>query len=161
MKTITKLLGFVSPFIAGILICGLMLALLSLILGACSPRVILPAMSPDQVDSIITRVTPRTVTDTVLLAGEYVEVHDTFPCPPGLTRDSLVYLSDFVYVPGRTVTLTRTVHDTLRVAVPAPAPIVLPGQNMSWPERISWMLGVLSVLVAWWRKRKAEQMGTT
>ncbi len=161
MKTFSKLIGFTAPFIAGILLCGIFLALLSLLFGACSPRITLPAMSPSQMDTMITRVTPRTVTDTVFIAGEYVAVRDTFPCPPGLTHDSLVYLSDFVYLPGRTVTVTHTIHDTLRIATPAPAAIRLPGKNMSWPERITWLLGVFAVLVAWWRKRKAEETGTT
>lgn len=84
-------------------------------LGACNrslpigPQVHFPEVV---YDTIITTTT-RTVTDTVVMAPMVYEVHDTVPCPAGLVRDSLVFRTRTVTVPGKTFVVTRTVTDTV------------------------------------------------
>lgn len=89
-------------------------------------------------------VRERTVTDTLLIPGDTLVVTDSVPCPPGLSRDSLVYVTRRIQTPPRTVVVTRTVHDTLEmVEIRQVSPLdgeIVSGMMMLW-GRIS--MGVL------------------
>ncbi len=134
-----------------VIMCGL--------IAGCSPTLTLPTQPVASADTTV-QVTPRTVTDTILLAAEQVTVYDSFPCPPGLVRDSLVTVTFTRILPGRQVVVTRTVHDTLRqVTKPTPGITALPAlpTGNNWPERLTWLLVVAALLAAQWATWKKKQ----
>lgn len=133
---------------------------LAALLAGCQPRLgdILNAPAPIILLDTIEVVTEKTVTDTIFLASEAVPYFDSVLCPPNLTVEQMYYVSDTVWLPGRVVPVTVTVHDTLLVPVPTdqtPGPVVF--QDMSWPERLTWLTGVFALLFGLWKRWKEEQ----
>ena len=59
--------------------------------------------------------------------------------------------------PGQKIITRELVHDTVRLVSALPAPGVIPTAGAEWPERLTWLSGVLLLLAALWRKWKAEQ----
>jgi hypothetical protein len=116
-----------------------------LAMAACTPKLsdliseMPTAPAPDTVFYL------RTVTDSILLAGEEVTVQDTFPCPPGLNRDSLIYRTRTVQLPGRRIEVQIPVHDTLIKLRDCPP--VIPASFFSadygWSYRLPWLLVAL------------------
>jgi hypothetical protein len=98
-----------------------------------------------------------TKTDTIALAGYMVEIHDTIPCPAGLTKDSIIYTSFTKYLPGREVQKVVTIRDTIRAVSTRLGTTILPPSAGGWPERLAWLAGVLALLAALWKKWKGEQ----
>lgn len=133
-------------------------------LAGCSPRLsdqIINAPAPIVVIDTVEIVSQRTVTDTVLLAGEQVPYFDSTLCPPGLLEPTYVYETDTFWMPARRVPVTLTVHDTIRVPQYVQAPGVTITKDVGWPERITWLCGLLALLVPLWKKWKEEQPATT
>lgn len=125
--------------------------LLALCVASCHPKFLIPTPEMPEVcipvDTVL-EVRERVVTDTIVFAPEWVTVHDTVACPPGLVRDSLVYRTKRVLVPGDTVFATRTERDTVRVERVAHTGGGLGGMGASnW---LTWLLWVASILLAWW-----------
>jgi len=146
----------------GLLIMSLALLTLSAIAG-CSPRLsdMMPVEEPIVILDTVEVFTTKTLTDTFMLAAEAVPYFDSVLCPPGLIRDTMIYVNDSVWLPARAVEYTVTVHDTVFV----PQYIQTPGstntKDMSWPERLTWLSGLMALLVAWWNKWKDAQPNPT
>lgn len=75
--------------------------------------VVAPPMRTDTVREV--QVRERVVTDTLQVPGEEITIRDSAICPPGLVRDSVVYVTRAVHTPPRTVHVFNTVYDTLEV----------------------------------------------
>lgn len=102
----------------------------------------------------VTTVHDRYITDTLILGPEYGET-DTIICPPGLVRDSLIYLYDYVYLPGRKVAYKVIVHDTVKVVEYLPqTPAKIFGPGYSWAERIGWLGIVITLIIGWLSPQK-------
>lgn len=129
-------------------------------LAGCSPSIQIPDIQIPQIttrpDTVVYTVT-NTKTDTVELAGYTVVKHDTIPCPAGLERDTNYYITSKFYLPGKTIITRETAHDTVRLVSALPAPGLIPTAGAAWPERLTWLGGVLVLLAALWRKWKQEQ----
>lgn len=139
-----------------ILLALITLLLLALLLTSCSENIIPAAtQTPIFKRDTTTIVTDRIITDTMYLGSEYYTVTDTFPCPPGLVRDSIITVTKLVYFKGKKVPITITVHDTIREIQQSPvsvAKILQPGY--SWPERLAWLGAVALLIAGWLRPRK-------
>ncbi|MBL7779955.1 MAG: hypothetical protein JNM22_01975 [Saprospiraceae bacterium] len=129
-------------------------------LSGCSPKINMPDIQIPEIttrpDTVIRTIT-TVQTDTVELAGYTVTVRDTVPCPAGLDRDTDYYVTSQIYLPGQKIITRELVHDTVRLVSALPAPGVIPTAGAEWPERLTWLSGVLLLLAALWRKWKAEQ----
>lgn len=126
-------------------------ALLCMALSACHPKFVIPDVELPEVcipvDTVV-EVRERVVTDTIVFAPEWVVLHDTVACPPGLARDSIVYRTKKVLLPGDTVFVARTQRDTVRVERTATTGGGLGGMGAgNW---LTWLLWVISIVVAWW-----------
>lgn len=134
------------------------LAILMLSIWACSKQVVPIAHTPDSPifrrDTIV-QVKDRIVTDTVLLGAEYYTVTDTVPCPPGLTKDSLVIVTNTVYKPAQKVPYEVLVRDTLLTVeyLPVTATQIM-NSGYSWGERLAWLGLVFSLMIGWLKPRK-------
>ena len=99
-------------------------------------------------------VYPVTLTDTVFMASEMIEVHDSVWCPGMLVRDSMVYITSIVYVPEKHINYSRTVYDTIRTIQSTPVTLSqIMSKNYSWSERIAWLLLVGFLMIGWLMKR--------
>jgi hypothetical protein len=123
-------------------------------MAACSaPKL---AESPLVKPDTVTTVHERYITDTLILGPEYGDT-DTIVCPPGLVRDSLIYLYDYVYLPGRKVAYKVVVHDTVKVVEFLPqSPAKIFGPGYSWKERLGWLSIVITLIIGWLSKGKKE-----
>lgn len=133
-------------------------ALLCIALGACHPKFVIPDVELPEVcipvDTVV-EVRERVVTDTIVFAPEWVVLHDTVACPPGLARDSIVYRTKKVLLPGDTVFVARIERDTVRVERQVVHNIT---GGVGSP---SWWLGlaalVAAIITAWRVAGKAEK----
>lgn len=107
----------------------------------------------------------KVVVDTIIIAGEAVEIHDTIPCPEGLTSDSIVYRNFTRYLPSRSVPVSITVMDTIWLTKPCPpCPVLPPVQSKSdglSGERIAWISSVLALLIGYWRQWRNQRKTST
>lgn len=144
----------------GAIVCISGLLLISALAG-CQPGIgdILAYQPPIIQLDTVEIVTERTVTDTFLLAGEQVPFFDSILCPPGLVESQYFYLHDTVRLPAKYIPYTVTVRDTFLQYVQLPGTTVT--KDLSWPERLTWLSGILAFLVGWWKKWKDEQKTTT
>lgn len=160
MQHFRKFFSIVEPFLVAILTVALALLVLSLLLTGCTPRIgdILAAQPPVTAVRYDTVYRDRTVTDTIEFGAEYVTVRDTVPCPPNLAHETLVPFEVVKWLPGKKVPVTVTVRDT--VYLPAhTTSMVTSVQDMSWPERLTWLCGVLALLWGFWNTRKDGKGG--
>ncbi len=99
------------------------------------------------------KVYPHTLTDTVFMAGEMIQVHDSVWCPGMLVRDSLIYITSIVYVPEKHINYSHTVYDTMRTVQNVPIKFSqIMSKDYSWSERIAWLLLVAFLLIGWLMK---------
>jgi hypothetical protein len=127
---------------------SLLFTTLAVLLAACSAPNTLAESPLVKRDTVFT-VHERTLTDTLILGPEYGDT-DTIVCPPGLVRDSLIYLYDYVYLPGRKVAYKVVVHDTVKVVEFLPqSPAKIFGPGYSWTERLGWLSIVITLIIGW------------
>jgi hypothetical protein len=177
-------LNKLSTFLLGVLFCAIGLIILSALLSGCSPKITamparpwieegpdtiswLPVLGLDgktitwvELDSLLSS---KVVVDTLMIAGELVEIRDSIPCPPGLETDSIVYVTLTKMLPDRAVPVSITVMDTLWITKPCPDNLmlpVLPTIGGGWGERLIWMASVLALLAGFFRQWRKEQPTT-
>ncbi|MBV6442737.1 MAG: hypothetical protein EPGJADBJ_04460 [Saprospiraceae bacterium] len=149
-----KALNNIASISIGAILCAVGLLFIHLLSG-CQPRIgdILKAEPPLVVFDTIT--TEKTITDTVLLAAELVPFFDSILCPPGLEVARYFYIHDTVMLPPRRVPVEIVVRDT--VFIPQVVQTILPGEDMGWPERLTWLTGVFTLLFGLWKSWKDKQ----
>lgn len=103
----------------------------------------------------------KIVVDTIYLAGEEYVIHDSIPCPGGLTGDSLIRFTHTRILPGRSVPVSITVMDTVWLTRPCPTIKTMAAGNSGWPERISWLAGIAALLLAHFRDWRKKTLVTT
>jgi hypothetical protein len=118
-------------------------------MAACSPRMVYVPTTEVRTDTTVV-VRDRTVTDTLLLGPEYGDTA-TVICPPGLTRDSIVYLYDHVYLPGRKVPYRVTVRDTVWKTQTVQSTVGMPTDHL--PYWASALLSLLAMAIGYFIKK--------
>lgn len=167
----------------------LIFSIVMIVLGSgCSPRIVVPVDPPtslpwnndkpklQQQDTVTwipfdigtgsikwidldSLINAKVVVDTIMIAGEYFEFHDSIPCPDGLEKDSLVYVSFTRTLPDRAVPVSITVMDTLWLTKPCPPCPVADNSGTGWGERAAWIAGLAALLLGYWnqwRNRKTK-----
>lgn len=126
---------------------------LALLLTSCAPKTAL-VQTITRYDT--TRiVTDRIVTDTLFLGAEYYTVTDTLQCPAGLVRDSIITMTNTVFLEGKNIPVSITVHDTIFRIQQAPVSAAqILSSGYSWGERLAWLAMVLLLVSGWLRPRK-------
>lgn len=175
-----KLLSYVVPFMLGCIAVGCGLLLLSIVLGGCSPKFNIPepvvnTPCPDdtitwihvqrlngtiQKVNIDSLVNSKVVIDTIILGGEYVELHDSVPCPPGLRDTVYTGFTAIKYVPGKAVPIRISVNDTIfkdKKPVVINTPPITITKDTGWPERLAWLAGIIILLAGYWRRFRNNQ----
>lgn len=146
------------------------IALLALSMCGCSPRIsyIVTAPAPLVILDTVEIYVGKTDTDTLLLTEgktwtvPFDSVHwlVSSPLEPAvITRYES--LTDTVFIPAAPAQITNTVRDTVYVPTYVSTAVPGPVRNMSWPERLTWMIAVAALLVAWWKKWKDDQPATS
>lgn len=168
-QTLRKLLNFVI----GVIFCALGLLVIAAIFGNCTPKIVVPNPRPweeeptKQPDTLVRYYRPisggwvefpidslpagKFVVDTLLLVGEEVYITDTFPCPPALTDTAWFPFTKTVTLPSRMIPIPGIPDTVIINQVKNQKQIT----DMSWPERLTWLSGVLALLIGLWRSWKS------
>lgn len=150
LKTVLKLLVVVMY---GMLIFATFFFVLS---GCSTPKPIETTIFKTKTDTVKV-VKERKVIDTLFLGAEYGDT-DTIICPPGLTRDSLIYLYDYVYLPGRKVPYKVFVHDTIKeITTVQSVNSGLLNTGSNWRERLTWLGLVFTLVIGWLKPFKKKE----
>ncbi len=149
-----------APFMVWVPVAMLLWAAL-FYLCSCSPTLKLNPC-PDFAIQTLTRfdttieIRDRIIFDTLTLDPEWFVITDTVPCPGGLAKDSIIYLTRTVATPGKQIIIEVPVRDTVRLVKEVPVAVKgEAGGNAWW---INLIFVFVSAVLAWWVARRKKEV---